>query len=57
MEKGMEKGMEKIARLMLANHEPIEKIQRYTGFSVAAIKKLKAMQKNGRHRNLRSSLN
>jgi hypothetical protein len=50
--------MEKIARLMLANHEPIEKIQRYTGLPVAAIKKLKAeTRKNGRPQTLRSSLN
>lgn len=39
---GMEKGMEKIARLLLARGEPLEKIKSYTGLSADAIKKLKA---------------
>jgi len=47
--KGIRKGMEKIAGSMLANGEAIEKIQRYTGLSEAAIKKLMtARKKNGR---------
>ena len=49
IEKGMEKGMEKgkreqrllIARTMLMNREPIEKIMQYTGFSKIVILKLK----------------
>ena len=39
---GLEKGMEKIARLMLARGEPLEKIKSYTGLSADAIKRLKA---------------
>lgn len=46
-----------MARLMLENREPIEKIKRYTGLSVEVIKNLKTtMQKNGRQHVLRSSL-
>jgi predicted transposase/invertase (TIGR01784 family) len=55
---GMEKGkltqQMKMAQLMLENGEPIEKIKRYTGLSVEAIKNLKVtMQKNGRQHALR----
>jgi len=45
MVKGMEKGMEKrnieIAKQMLADGEPIEKIMKYTSLSKVEIEKLK----------------
>jgi len=44
---GLEKGMEKIARMMIASGEPIEKIRRYTGLSTVAIQKLKANGQKG----------
>jgi len=36
----MEKGAKKIARLMLKDGEPIEKIKLYTGLPAEAIKRL-----------------
>ncbi len=45
MERGMEKTMNKIAKLMLANGEPMEKIVQYTGLSAQAIRKLKTEKK------------
>ncbi len=39
--KGIEKGIEKVARQMLAAEEDIEKIMRYTSFSREDIDKLR----------------
>ena len=40
-EKGIEKGVIKVAQQMLIDGEPIEKIMKYTGLSKEEIEKLK----------------
>jgi len=39
--KGVEKGVEKVARQMLIDGEPVEKIMKYTGLSEEELEKLK----------------
>jgi hypothetical protein len=41
MEKGMEKGIEKVAKQMLNENEPIDKIIKFTGLTKDQILKLK----------------
>ena len=46
IEKGIEKGTEQIARRMLADNEPIEKIVKYSGLTEEQIKGTRIPEQN-----------